>query len=103
METLLNGDHLPSVIRQEEDHDHQTRSRRSVPIDIATCPFMKNAKMATHCDPQSPYRTIDGSCNNLNNITMGKSFIPLSRYLQSDYADGKSYCWHLYVYDLFIH
>lgn len=41
------------------------------------------------CDPNFPYRQLNGSCNNLNNLWWGKAETPYKRYLDSDYADSK--------------
>ena len=47
------------------------------------CPF----KNAVKCDVQFPYRSLDGSCNNLNNLWWGQSETPFKRYLEADYSD----------------
>ena len=41
------------------------------------------------CDPFSPFRTVDGSCNNLKRPMWGKSMRALKRALEPDYADGE--------------
>lgn len=40
------------------------------------------------CDPNSIYRSPDGSCNNLNNPLWGKSYTPLKRLLPPLYEDS---------------
>ena len=42
------------------------------------------------CNPNTYYRTIDGSCNNLKRPLWGRSRTPLIRLLPTDYADGIS-------------
>lgn len=49
------------------------------------CPF----KTASNCDPQFPYRSLDGSCNNLRNVWWGQSEMPFKRFLDADYSDRK--------------
>lgn len=44
------------------------------------------------CNPQDPYRTADGSCNNLFNPILGKAFTPQSRILPNAYDNCKSDC-----------
>nr|XP_022293504.1 peroxidase-like protein [Crassostrea virginica] len=39
------------------------------------------------CDSQDPYRTADGSCNNLFNPLLGKSFTPQSRVIPNAYRN----------------
>lgn len=39
------------------------------------------------CDPYYPYRTLDGSCNNLEYSWWGKAEIPYRRFLPPDYDD----------------
>jgi hypothetical protein len=47
------------------------------------CPFTKAPK----CDETSPYRKIDGSCNNLKFVLYGRSNTPFARLLHSEYDD----------------
>jgi peroxidase len=50
------------------------------------CPF----KMAPSCDFTSPYRTLDGSCNNPQHIWWGQAEMPYKRIVRTQYADGIS-------------
>lgn len=40
------------------------------------------------CDPNSPYRTLSGHCNNLKKPQWGKSLTTFNRLLPSAYEDG---------------
>ncbi|KAJ8316845.1 hypothetical protein KUTeg_004749, partial [Tegillarca granosa] len=40
------------------------------------------------CNAKSPYRTADGTCNNLLNTRWGSSFRAQLRFLPPDYHDG---------------
>jgi len=40
------------------------------------------------CDFFNPYRTIDGSCNNLDYPTWGQANTANTRIIQADYSDG---------------
>ncbi|XP_046548359.1 peroxidase-like [Haliotis rubra] len=42
------------------------------------------------CNVSSPYRTMDGSCNNLRKPLWGRAFIPFRRFLEPAYDDGVS-------------
>lgn len=48
------------------------------------CPFLQNKK----CDPNDIFRSIDGSCNNLEFPLLGKASTPYKRYLPPAYGDG---------------
>ncbi|CAL4124378.1 unnamed protein product [Meganyctiphanes norvegica] len=40
------------------------------------------------CNKNNPYRSIDGTCNNINNPRLGSASQPFGRYLDADYGDG---------------
>lgn len=40
------------------------------------------------CDEDDPYRSADGSCNNLDYPEWGKSFTPQERFVPAHYEDG---------------
>lgn len=48
------------------------------------CPFNKTIR----CDTSFPYRTLDGSCNNLGNLWWGQAETPYKRLMEPDYADS---------------
>ncbi|VDI06926.1 Hypothetical predicted protein [Mytilus galloprovincialis] len=43
------------------------------------------------CDENYPYRSVDGSCNNLDYPEWGKSFTPQERFVSAHYEDGIDY------------
>ncbi|XP_071158667.1 salivary peroxidase/catechol oxidase-like isoform X2 [Mytilus edulis] len=43
------------------------------------------------CDENDPYRSADGSCNNLDYPEWGKSFTPQERFVPAHYEDGIDY------------
>ncbi|XP_068232350.1 peroxidase-like [Palaemon carinicauda] len=62
--------------------------------DVSTCkrkfkPLMR-PNLEGPCNPSNPYRTLDGSCNNVENELWGAAFIPFRRDLAASYADGTS-------------
>ena len=50
------------------------------------CPFSSNI----NCNPNSKYRIIDGSCNNLKSPMIGRSTTPYKRYMTTAYDDGRN-------------
>ena len=42
------------------------------------------------CNPNAPFRTINGTCNNLRNPSFGAASTPFNRLLPADYGDGIS-------------
>ncbi|XP_052871706.1 peroxidase-like [Anopheles cruzii] len=46
--------------------------------------------VVAQCDSSTPYRTFDGSCNNLQNPTWGSANTPYGRLLLPEYGDGIS-------------
>ncbi|GFS34953.1 chorion peroxidase [Nephila pilipes] len=47
-------------------------------------------RQSLNCSSESRYRTIDGSCNNLNHFEWGMSYINFNRWLKTTYADDVS-------------
>jgi len=47
------------------------------------CPFKKEIE----CSPEFPYRSLDGSCNNIENPWWGKAGTPFRRWMSADYSD----------------
>jgi len=47
------------------------------------CPF----KEQINCNINFPYRTLDGSCNNIANPWWGKAGMPFKRWMPADYSD----------------
>ncbi|CAK5080488.1 unnamed protein product [Meloidogyne enterolobii] len=43
-----------------------------------------------NCEMSSPYRKIDGRCNNSQKPLLGSTFSPFQRLLEADYSDGIS-------------
>jgi len=51
--------------------------------------FEKCAPQIT-CDPNAKYRTVNGSCNNLQNPSWGAALTPFYRYMDPEFSDGIS-------------
>ena len=56
--------------------------------DTKNTDVSKNCPATPSCDEKNPFRTPDGSCNNLKNPKFGMSGTPLKRILPNKYADG---------------
>ncbi|ELU17892.1 hypothetical protein CAPTEDRAFT_214208 [Capitella teleta] len=54
---------------------------------MGVCPYPINTR-DNDCHPYHPYRTYDGSCNNLDRPLWGKSMRALARFLPAEYSDG---------------
>lgn len=53
--------------------------------------YVKQCAPIVPCDFSGKYRTIDGTCNNLNNPTWGSSNTPFIRLAGAHYSDGNEY------------
>ena len=51
-----------------------------------------------HCDDTVPYRSIDGTCNNIGNPEQGSAGTPLLRVVDNAYDDGKYEWQFLYLF-----
>lgn len=59
-------------------------------ISMRGTPYEQYCLQKPECDPNYPYRTIDGSCNNLRNPSWGQSMTQFNRLLPPEYSDGIS-------------
>lgn len=60
--------------------------------DLSESPYCDQTLLRpqpTPCDPDYPYRSADGTCNNLKNPTWGAAFTQFRRAMPPDYGDGK--------------
>ena len=55
--------------------------------DLEVCPFT-DPSQTPKCNADLKYRTVNGSCNNLEKPFFGMSFTPLARVLDSAFEDG---------------
>ncbi len=81
---MLKSGELPSNL-----HQMFVKVQEDQALDVGndTCPFSQSTQNA--CDASRRYRSIDGSCNNLQHATWGRSLTPLHRLLDPDYEDGE--------------
>lgn len=49
---------------------------------------IRSFKFTDNLCPNSPYRQIDGRCNNVRSLEWGANYAPFQRFLLPDYADG---------------
>uniref|UniRef100_A0A0L8HBF3 Uncharacterized protein n=1 Tax=Octopus bimaculoides TaxID=37653 RepID=A0A0L8HBF3_OCTBM len=70
--------------RQNETETSTTEQSNAEVMLLATCSF----STPITCDPDSLYRTADGSCNNLENPYWGKGITPFNRFQTPEYFDG---------------
>ncbi|CAH1796651.1 unnamed protein product [Owenia fusiformis] len=71
----------PLLRAQPEPPRRQDGGRR--PPMRESCPYQQ-----TLCNSSDTYRSLDGTCNNLNHGLWGSAFTPFTRLLLPDYADG---------------
>lgn len=50
--------------------------------------YLKQCAPSVTCDPNAKYRSINGSCNNLQTPTLGASLTPFLRLIDANYSDG---------------
>ena len=57
--------------------------------DISGTMMQNECPRPAECDPSTPYRTPDGTCNNLGNPKIGMANLPLRRLIPNRYDDGE--------------
>jgi Animal haem peroxidase. len=85
------------LIASIEGTMHEMFNSGGVPGGMAqSCPHLPLANFACspeaqhlECDPQMPYRTITGLCNNLKYPLFGAASTALKRLIPPAYADGR--------------
>jgi len=50
--------------------------------------YFKQCAPQVKCDPTAKYRSINGSCNNLETPTWGAAKTPFLRMIDANYSDG---------------
>ena len=63
---------------------HRPDTTMPEPLDVDYCPYPLNFD----CSDFIQYRSIEGSCNNLNHPLIGRSMTPFRRLVPTHYADG---------------
>ena len=76
---LENADHYCKYHDESKDHHMLRKKRQTVECNDE----------ALNCDVTSPWRTVDGSCNNLANTRWGQSNRIQARFLMNDYDDSE--------------
>ncbi|KAK8379877.1 hypothetical protein O3P69_019706 [Scylla paramamosain] len=71
-------------LEQEEVIDIQLMNNTRI------CSMFEQTPIQLPCEPNMPYRRLDGSCNNLREPGWGKSFTPFRRMFPPEYADNVS-------------
>lgn len=64
--------------------------------DLSESPYCDQTLLRPHpppCDSDYPYRSADGTCNNLKNPTWGAAFTQFRRAMPPDYGDGERVLW----------
>ena len=77
-----------ALTAQELQNEVQTRQATFENVDLQDTALENVCDREPICNSRSKYRTADGSCNNLREPNYGRSFTPLQRILDPDYADG---------------
>lgn len=84
----------PTNAGQQQEQQSQRRRGSLLPeIDFSQTDLASRCPGDPVCPRQAardPYRTYDGSCNNLHHTAWGKSNTPYTRILPPDYEDGVS-------------
>ncbi|XP_042870130.1 chorion peroxidase-like isoform X2 [Penaeus japonicus] len=88
--TLVQRNRIPpqnvrQALAQESSALPQEECQRRVET-LAGCDLVEPP--TPRCSPAFPYRSIDGSCNNLANPRWGAAMIPFRRFLDPAYEDG---------------
>lgn len=52
--------------------------------------YLKQCAPQVKCNPNAKYRSINGSCNNLEIPTWGASITPFLRMINANYSDGNT-------------
>ncbi|KAK3887752.1 hypothetical protein Pcinc_008156 [Petrolisthes cinctipes] len=61
--------------------------------DLSSSPYCDQERLRPRpspCNPTHPYRSVDGTCNNIDNPNWGASFTPFRRAMPPEYGDGLS-------------
>ena len=88
-------EHLDNILRPSTTRVKPDMKQPSPTLN--KCPYPMNNEN-NDCDASYPYRTLDGSCNNIQRPMWGKSFRGFARFLFPNYYDGNNTCIYMYIH-----
>ncbi|CAK5082080.1 unnamed protein product [Meloidogyne enterolobii] len=81
---------LTKILKGHNKFSNILYSKNQQIINILQKYCYKEENEEENCEMSSPYRKIDGRCNNSQKPLIGSTFSPFQRLLEADYSDGIS-------------
>ena len=98
---IFDNDVISSVFRDELSDGLQNVDISSL-VPASAIDLDHHCEENAPCDPNTPYRSMSGHCNNLRNPGWGKSLTTFTRLLPSAYDDGRFFRSRLTIFVSFL-